>query len=201
MTLRRAKARCVAIFTFVLGVFAGLPAAPQTGPQLIITMNLAGQVKDVGSYYIAFNVDETILLGPQADSRNWTHYILYRGGRFFFGTIPRVPFRPFGFESIRPPVPYPFGQLLPDRRTIRVRIAVADLRVGATPPRRIKVNFVTVDETLRPLDALGKGADDPLGFVTLDLQRDVYTTVTDPEGDCPDPAFDITGGDIQVGWP
>lgn len=179
------------------------PAAlAQVGPQLIVTVTFVDRVKQTGgAYYIAFNVDESILVGPQSDSTHWTHYVRFHGGRFFFGRVPLTPFRPFGFESIRPPEPYPFGQLLPDGRALRVRVALNRLQPGSTPIAQVKVNVVTVDDHLRPFDALGRGADDRFGFVRVDLRRDTYRPLTDPSGDARDPAFDISGGDIQVTTP
>src|SRR5438128_7585956 len=193
--------RTVAIASLVVLVLAA-PARAQVGTQLVVTRNLAGQVKLTGgSYYIAFTIDDSILNGPQSDSSNWTHYVLYRQGRFFFGRVPPAPFRPFGFEAIRPPTPYPYGEVSPDRRSLRVRVALADLQTGPTLPLKIKVNFVTVDENLHPIDALGSGATDKFGFVTLDLRKDTFLTITDPTGDATDPSFDITGGSLQVTAP
>ena len=193
--------RTVAVAALVAVVLAG-SASAQVGTQLIVTMNLAGPVKLTGgSYYIAFTIDDSILTGPQSDSSNWTHYVLYRQGRFFFGRVPPAPFRPFGFEAIRPPTPYPYGDVSPDRRSLRVRVALADLQTGPTLSLKIKVNFVTVDENLRSIDALGSGAGDRFGFVTLDLRKDTFLTIIDPTGDAPDPSFDITGGSIQLTTP
>ena len=193
--------RTVAIALLVALVLVG-PAHAQVGTQLVVTMNLAGPVKLTGgSYYIAFTVDDSILTGPQSDSSNWTHYVLYRQGRFFFGRVPPAPFRPFGFEAIRPPAPYSYGEVSPDRKSLRVRVALAELQSGSTPPLKIKVNLVTVDENLHPIDALGSGAGDRFSFVTFDLRKDTFLTITDPTGDAPDPAFDITGGSLQVTAP
>ena len=193
--------RTVAIAALVALVLVG-PASAQVGTQLIVTMNLAGPVKLTGgSYYIAFTVDDSILTGPQSDSSNWTHYVLYRQGRFFFGRVPPAPFRPFGFEAIRPPTPYPYGEVSPDRKSLQVRVALTDLQTGPTLPLKIKVNFVTVDENLHPIDALGAGAGDRFGFVTLDLRKDTFLTLIDPTGDASDPSFDITGGSIQLTTP
>ena len=193
--------RTVAIALLVALVLVG-PAHAQVGTQLVVTMNLAGPVKlSGGSYYVAFTVDDSILTGPQSDSSNWTHYILYRQGRFFFGRVPPAPFRPFGFEAIRPPTPYPYGEVSPDRKSLRVRVALADLQTGPTLPLKIKVNFVTVDENLRPIDALGSGAGDRFGFVTFGLRKDTFLTITDPTGDSADLSFDITGGSIQLTTP
>src|SRR2546427_5858871 len=193
--------RTIAVASLVVLVLAA-PAHAQVGTQLVVTMNLAGPVKLTGgSYYIAFTVDDSILTGPQSDSSNWTHYILYRQGRFFFGRVPPAPFRPFGFEAIRPPAPYSYGEVSPDRKSLQVRVALTDLQTGPTLPLKIKVNFVTVDDQLRPLDALGQGATDKFGFVTLDLRRETFLTLSDPAGDTSDAAFDITGGTLQVTAP
>ncbi|MDR7465325.1 MAG: hypothetical protein QN209_11655, partial [Armatimonadota bacterium] len=154
-----------------------------------------------GSYYIPFTVDESILRGPQPDSTNWTHYVLLRGGRFFFGRVPSVPYRPFGFEAIRPPEPFFFGELLPDGRTIRARVPLGSLQTDTVPPSRVKVNVVTVDDNQHPLDALGPGARDIFGFVTLEVPRDTFVTFTDPVGDAPLPSFDIVSGDIRLAVP
>ncbi len=196
--------RLTAILPFIVALAAsGAPPGvlAQAGPQLVITVNFADRIRPAGgAYYIAFNVDDSILLGPQPDSTNWQHYVVLRGGRFFFGTVPPAPYRPFGFETIRPPEPYAYGQILPDGRTMRVQVALSALQ--ATPSlRQVKINIVTVDDLLRPIDALGRGSDDRFGFVTLNLLRDTYVTFTDPVRDAREPAFDITGGDIQVTTP
>lgn len=191
------------VFALAIMLAAGpTPTRAQVGPQLLITMNLAGPVKeDGGEYFIAFNVDNTILLGPRSDSSYWTHYVLYRGNRFFFGQVPAAPSKPFDFLTIRPPQPYLFGQVFPDGRSIRVSVGLADLGVNPGLPGRIKVNFLTVDEHLKPLDTLGRGLGDPFGFVTLDLRKDTYVTITHAPRSCPDPAFCIMGGDIRVTTP
>lgn len=181
---------------------AGGSARAQVGRQVIVTMQLAAQAKAAGgAYFIAFTVDDTILAGPEADSTNWTHYVMYRGGRFLFGRVPAAPFRPFEFVAIRPPTPFVPGQVLAGGKTLRARVALSDLQGPAAPAARLKLNFVTVDDQLRPLDALGQGATDRFGFVTVDLRRDTYVPVADRAGDAPDPAFDIVGGDIQLGTP
>ena len=193
--------RTVAIASLVVLVLAA-PARAQVGTQLVVTMNLAGPVKLTGgSYYIAFTIDDSILAGPQSDSSNWTHYVLYRQGRFFFGRVPPAPFRPFGFEAIRPPAPYSYGEVSPDRKSLRVRVALAELQTGSTPPLKIKVNFVTVDDNLHAIDALGASATDRFGFVTLDLRRQTNVVVTNPVRDTLDPAFHIIGGSIETAIP
>ncbi|MCL6499579.1 MAG: hypothetical protein K6U07_06100, partial [Firmicutes bacterium] len=115
----------------------------QTGLQLVVTVAFSGPIRPAGgAYYIPFTVDESILRGPQPDSTNWTHYVLLRGGRFFFGRVPTLPYRPFGFEAIRPPEPFFFGEVLPDGRTIRARVPLASLQTDTLPPSRVKVNVV-----------------------------------------------------------
>lgn len=174
----------------------------QAGPQLVITVLFAGPVRPSGgAYYIPFTVDESILRGPQPDSTNWTHYVLLRGGRFFFGWVPTIPYRPFGFEAIRPPEPFLFGELLPDGRTIRARVPLSSLQMDTLPPSRVKVNVVTVDDNQQPLDALGPGARDAFGFVTLEVPRDTFVAFTDPVGDAPQPSFDIVSGDVRLTVP
>jgi len=174
----------------------------QTGLQLVVTVAFSGPIRPAGgAYYIAFTVDESILRGPQPDSTNWTHYVLLRGGRFFFGRVPAVPYRPFGFEAIRPPEPFFFGEVLPDGRTIRARVPLASLQTDTLPPGRVKVNVVTVDDNLQPLDALGPGARDIFGFVTVEVPRDTFVTFNDPVGDTPQPSFDIVSGDIRLTVP
>src|SRR5256885_17090031 len=150
--------RIIALASLVtLVLFASVHA--QVGTQLVVTMNLAGPVKLTGgSYYIAFTVDDSILTGPQSDSSNWTHYVLYRQGRFFFGRVPPAPFRPFAFEAIRPPGPYSYGEVSPDRKSLQVRVALTDLQTGPTLPLKIKVTFGTANENLRPISAVGPGA-------------------------------------------
>lgn len=180
-----------------------VPAAAQSGPQLTITVRLAGTVQDRGgAYYVAFTVSDSLLAGPQPDSTNWTHYVVYRNGRFFFGTVPAITVpQPFGFVAIRPPAPFIYGQVLPDRQALRITVALADLGIGRASSGRLKVNFVTVDEQNRGLDALGPGANDRLGFVLMETRRELFKTVRDPRGDCPDPNFDLLGGELQITTP
>src|SRR5256712_9144465 len=110
--------RTVAVAALVALVLAG-PAAAQVGTQLIVTINLAGPVKLTGgSYYIAFTIDDSILTGPQSDSSNWNHYVLYRQGRLLFQPVPPAPFRPFRFEAVQPPTPYPYREGSPDQKSL-----------------------------------------------------------------------------------
>ncbi|MGQ0548315.1 MAG: hypothetical protein ACT4PY_01410 [Armatimonadota bacterium] len=177
-------------------------AGAQAGAQLVITMAVAGTLQDRGgTYYIAMTVSDSLLAGPQPDSTNWTHYVAYRQGRFFFGTVPPTVTQPFGFYAIRPPAPFLYGQASADRRTLRVSVPLTDLQVSASVPSRVLINFVTVNDSNRTLDALGPGASDRLGFVTVELRRDLFMTVRDPQGDAPDPNFDITGGEIRIATP
>jgi len=180
-----------------------VPIFAQTGQQLVVTMRLAGAVQDKGgAYYIAFTVSDSLLAGPQPDSTNWTHYVVYRDGRFFFGTVPAATTaQPFGFVAVRPPAPFIYGQVLPDRQTLRVNLPLVDLGMSSVSQGRLKVNFVTVDDQNRALDALGPGANDRLGFVIMETRRELFKTVRDPRGDCPDPNFDILGGEIQITTP
>lgn len=182
---------------------AWVPAAAQSGPQVVITMAVVGTIQDQGgAYYIAFTVSDSLLAGPHPDSTNWTHYVVYRGGRFFFGTVPPATAQPFAFTLARPPVPFPYGQVLPDRRALQVSVPLVDLRTGPALPGRFMVNFVTTDENNRPLDALGMGAADRLGFVTVTVGRDVYVPVRPPRGGTrPDPNFALAGGEIQITTP
>jgi len=178
------------------------PLGAQSGPQIVITMSVAGTIQDRGgAYYIAFTVSNSLLAGPQPDSTYWTHYVVYRDGRFFFGTVPPVTAQPFGFTAIRPPAPFLFGQVLPDRRSLRVRVPLTSLQMGPSLPTRLMVNFVTVDDANRPLDALGGGVSDRFGFVTLDLRRDLFVTIRPPRGNRPDSNFALQGGEIQVMMP
>src|SRR3989442_10078233 len=125
--------RIVAVAALVALALVG-PASAQVGTQLIVTMNLAGPVKLTrGSYYIAFTIDDSILTGPQSDSSNWTHYVLYRQGRFSFGRVPPAPFRPFGFEAIKPPTPYPYGEVSPDRKRPTARLAPGSRKTPCVP--------------------------------------------------------------------
>lgn len=195
------KWACVLLTVVIVGVMTH-GAGAQAGAQLVITMTLAGTFQDRGgTYYIAIAVTDSLLAGPQPDSTNWTHYVAYREGRFFFGVVPPITTQPFGFYAIRPPAPFLFGQASADRRTVRVSIPLTDLQVSPSIPSRVLVNFVTVDDSNRTIDALGPGASDRFGFVTVELRRDLFMTVRDPQGDAPDPNFDIVSGEIRVATP
>ncbi len=192
---------CIILTVVMLGAMAPRAGA-QAGAQLVITMTVAGTLQDRGgTYYIAMTVSDSLLAGPQPDSTNWTHYVAYREGRFFFGIVPPMITQPFGFFAIRPPVPFLFGQVSSDRKSMRVSIPIADLQVGPSPPTRVMVNFVTVDDSNRVIDALGQGASDRLGFVTVELRRDLFMTVRARQGDASDPNFHIIGGEIRVTTP
>lgn len=186
----------------IIAVLAA-PTSAQTGQQLVVTMRVAGTIQDKGgAYYIAFTVSDSLLAGPQPDSTNWTHYVVYRDGRFFFGTVPVVATaQPFGFVAVRPPAPFIYGQALPDRQTLRISLPLVDLGISPASLGRIKINFVAVDDQNRALDALGPGANDRLGFVIMETRRELFKTVRDPRGDCSDPNFDILGGEIQITTP
>lgn len=191
------------ILTTVMLAASAPRAEAQAGAQIVITMTVAGTLQDRGgTYYLAMTVSDSLLAGPQPDSTNWTHYVAYREGRFFFGIVPpMVTTSPFGFFGVRPPAPFLFGQVSPDRKTLRVSVPLTDLQVSASLPSRVLVNFVTVDDANRTLDALGQGASDRLGFVTVELRRDLFMTVRDPQGDAADPNFDILGGEIRIATP
>lgn len=186
----------------ILAVALLAPASAQSGPQVFVTVIVMGAVQDQGgAYYVAFSVNDSLLAGPQPDSTNWTHYVVYRGGRFQFGTVPPTATEPFSFVAIRPPVPFLYGQVMPDRKALRASVPLADLRTGPALPRRFMVNFVTVDDTFRPLHALGLGVHDRFGFVTVDATRALFYTVPAPRGPRPDPNFAIAGGEIRLSTP
>lgn len=195
--------RLMALVAGALVPLLAMSAAGQSGPQVVITLSVMGAIQDQGgAYYIAFAVNDSLLAGPQPDSTNWTHYVVYRGGRFLFGTVPPAVTQPFGFIVIRPPVPFLHGQVLPGRRAIRVTVPLADLRLGSALPGRFMVNFVTTDDSNRPLDALGLGSADRFGFVTVTVGRDVYVRVKPPRGEARlDPNFAIAGGEIEIRSP
>lgn len=180
------------------------PAArAQAGPQVVVTMTLAGPARESGAaYYIAFTVSDALLAGPQPDSMNWTHYVVYREGRFGFGVVPQTTLQPFGFTAVRPPVPFPFGQVLQGGRALRAAIPLSSLQLGAGLPQRFMVNFVVTDGANRPQHALGLGRDDRFGFVTVEVRREPFVRVPAPRGDRPaDPSLTITGGEIQITTP
>lgn len=191
----------ILLLGLALALFAQAAAA-QSGQQLVIRVSFAAPVKATGgSYYIAFAISDSLLAGPQPDSTNWTHYVIYRDGRFFFGVVPITAARPYGFEAVRPPVPFADGMLLEDRRAVRVTVPLSILRTGASLPTRLMANVVTLDSSGRPADALGPGASDRLGFVTMDLRRDLVVQLRDPKGDCADPSLDILSGEMVVATP
>src|SRR3989440_10930184 len=102
--------RTIAIAALVALVLAG-PASAQVGTQLIVTMNLAGPVKLTGgSYYIAFTIDDSILTGPQSDSTNWTHYVLYRQVGFLLLPVAPAPFPPVRFVAVQAHTPCPYWE-------------------------------------------------------------------------------------------
>lgn len=200
------RLRVILLAAVLVGALWAAPVVPlraQAGPQVIIGLSVMGTIQDRGgAYYIAFTVGDALLAGPQPDSTNWTHYVVYREGRFFFGTVPPAAAQPFSFVVVRPPAPFIYGQVLPDRKALRVSVPLTFLQVGPALPRRFMVNFVTTDEANRPLDALGMGADDRLGFVTVTVGQDVYVPIRVVRiGSRLDPNFTIAGGEIQMTTP
>lgn len=191
----------------ILIALAASPAAAQfPGTPLVITMRVDGSVLRPGhSYYVAFSTDPSLLAGPRPDSTGWTHYLLLRDGRFYFGTVPQNRIGPFGFEQARSPVPYVFGQILDGGRGVQFTVNSGDLQAPSGPPVTIvKVNFVTLGADARvQSDALGPGNSDPVGYVSFDVRRDVFVPVTDPRGDeTPrNPDLDVVGGEIRIGLP
>ncbi|MDR7400115.1 MAG: hypothetical protein QN144_12510 [Armatimonadota bacterium] len=188
----------------VVVLFVGAAVAAQTdGRLLTVRVYLAGEVDDgpqAGYYYVAFSTLPGLLTGPTPTGENWTHYALYYRGRFYFASRRTLDLPPSLFRTTLPPEPYTRGNVSPDRRVLSVDVplqALWSLRGGQDP---IKVNVVTADRWYRPVDALGKGPDDPLGFVSFDPQREVLVRVQAPAGNAP-PSYDVVGAELRVWVP
>lgn len=167
---------------------------------VVVAVQLEGTVQAEGYYYVAFGSQEGFLRGPEPDGEGWAAYVLLHRDRFFLGTVTSVDPPPRLFRFARPPEPYTRGTLARDRRTWQVELPLTALAVSGRPPRSVKVNVVTADPDRRVLDALGSGAEDRVGFVTVDLQREVYRAFADPKGDAP-PGYDLVGGSVTVKVP
>lgn len=180
------RIRLVLLCVIVLAVALG-SAVAQPVHVLVVTLSVAGTIQqgpDAGNYYIAFSTLPGMLRGPEPDGTGWTHYVLFQRGRFFFAPVRAIG--PPPFRVTLPPQPYTRAWVMPDQKTLRVELPLnllAAPRGGAV--RQIKINAVTTDPTNRPYDALGRGPDDPLGWVTFDLTRDLFRRWEQPQGRAP----------------
>lgn len=193
----------ISLCLFVLGMTA--PAAGQVSRMLVVTATVAGTIQDgpgAGNYYIAFSTLPGVLAGPEPTGDGWTHYVLYQRGRFFFAAMRSIDLPPSPFRTTLPPEPYYRGSVSADRKTLRVEIPLTLFATqGSTQEtRQIKINVVTTDPTNRPLDALGRGPADPLGFVTFDLERELFRRFQAPSGNAP-PDYDVIEGTVTVTVP
>jgi hypothetical protein len=170
---------------------------------LVVEVRFAGAVQDgpeAGNYYIALSTAPGLLSGPTPTGENWTHYVLYQRGRFFFARVRSMDLPRSLFRTTLPPEPYPRGRIGPDRRTIMVDLPLVLLDPSGRLVGPIKLNVVTTDRWNRPLDALGRGPDDPLGFVSFDPDRELFRRVEAPSGNAP-PSYDIVGVTITLQVP
>lgn len=168
----------------------------------VVSFTVAGKIQDgpqAGYYYVAFGSGDGFLRGPEPDGEGWAVYVLFHRGRFYLGRAEPADPSPVLFRFLRPPQPYTRGAVSLDRQGLVVELPLAELSSG-TALRAVKVNVVTLDGDRRKLDALGRGADDRLGFVTLDLVREVYRPFFDPRGDAPED-YDIVQGTVSVKVP
>lgn len=193
----------VLVSLLVLGMT--VPAAGQATRLLVVTATVAGTVQDgaaAGNYYIAFSTQPGLLTGPEPTGENWTHYVLYQRGRFFFAAMRSIDQPPFLFRTTLPPEPYTRGTVSPDRKTLRVEIPLGlfSPQGRAQEVRVIKINAVTTDPTNRPLDALGRGAQDALGFVSFDVVRELFRRFEAPAGNAP-ADYDIVELTVSVQVP
>ncbi len=187
----------------LLLALAGGAVASADGRLLAARVYLAGPVDDgpeAGYYYVAFSTLPGLLSGPAPSGENWTHYALYYRGRFFFAARRTVDLPPALFRTTLPPEPCNCGNVGPDRRSLLVEVPLR--RLVETGPLRgpIKVNAVTTDRWNRPLDAMGRGPQDPVGFVTFDLARDLVVRREAPAGNAP-PSYDIVGLEVTLRVP
>jgi hypothetical protein len=188
-------------FVAVLATSAALAGAAVPDPRwVVVTVTLEGTVQPEGHYYVAFGNQEGFLRGPEPDGEGWVVYTLLHRERFYLGSVASFDPPPRLFRFTRPPEPYTRASLSQDRRGWQVEVPLRLLAVDGRPPRSVKVNVVAADPDRRVLDALGRGADDRVGFVTLDLQREVYRAFTDERGDAP-PGYDVVAGTVAVRIP
>lgn len=180
---------------------AVLAAAAVPDPRwVVVSVQVDGTVQPDGHYYVAFGNQDGFLRGPEPDGEGWAAYVLLHRDRFYLGTLAGSDPPPRLFRFTRPPEPYTRAALARDRRGWQVEVPLGLLAADGRPPRQVKVNVVAADGDRRVLDALGRGAEDRIGFVTLDLQREVYRAFVDEKGDAP-PGYDIVGGTVTVKVP
>jgi len=189
-------------FLLVLALATGA-AAQADGRLLVVRVHLNGPVDDgpeAGRYFVAFSTLPGLLTGPTPSGENWTHYALYHRGRFFFAARRTVDLPPFLFRTTLPPEPCNCGSVSPDRRSLSVEIPLSRLADSGRLQGLIKINVVTTDQWYRPLDALGRGIEDSLGFVSFDPARDVVVRREAPAGGAP-PAYDVVAVEITLRAP
>lgn len=182
------RSTCFFLCIILLAVAVG-SAVAQPSRVFVVGLAVAGTIQqgpDAGNYYIAFSTQPGLLVGPEPTGRGWTHYVLFQRGRFFFAAIRTIDQPPFLFRTTLPPQPYTRAAVGPDQKTIRVELPLNLLAPpGGGTLEQIKINAVTTDPTNRPYDALGRGPDDPFGFVTFDLTRDLFRRWEQPRGRAP----------------
>ncbi|MDR7579448.1 MAG: hypothetical protein QN145_11795 [Armatimonadota bacterium] len=189
------------VLAAVLASSAALAAAAVPDPRWVaVSVSLEGTVQPEGHYYVAFGNQEGFLRGPEPDGEGWVVYVLLHRDRFYLGTVTGSDPPPRLFRFARPPEPYSRGTVAQDRRGWQVEVPLQRLLVDGRPPRWVKVNVVAADGDRRVLDALGRGSEDRVGFVTVDLQREVYRAFSDEKGDAP-PGYDLVGGSVTVRVP
>ncbi len=188
---------------FALVALVSAAVAQPDGRLVAVRVQLAGAVEDgpeAGRYYVAFSTVPGLLSGPTPTGENWTHYALYYRGRFFFAARRTVDLPPSLFQTTLPPEPCNCGTVSPDRRSLLVEVPLRRLADSGPLPGRVKVNVVTTDRWNRPLDALGRGLQDLVGFVTFDLSRDLVVRQEARAGNAP-PAYDVVGVEVTVRVP
>jgi hypothetical protein len=203
------RAVCVGVVLSLFALGVAVPATGQASRVLVVTATVAGTIQDgpgAGNYYIAFSTRPGVLAGPEPTGEGWTQYVLYQRGRFFFAGMRSIDLPRSSFRTTLPPEPYDRGSVSGDRKTMRVELPLAlfsaqgRVQGMVAEIRQIKINVVTTDPTNRPLDALGRGPTDPLGFVTFDLERELFRRFEAPSGNAP-PDYDVIEGTVTVTVP
>ncbi|MDR5709698.1 MAG: hypothetical protein QN140_07730, partial [Armatimonadota bacterium] len=150
--------RAIAVWSLIVVLALATGAAAQgDGRLLTVRVHLADSVDDgpqAGRYYVAFSTLPGLLIGPAPSGENWTHYVLYSRGRFFFASRRTVDLPPFLFRTTLPPEPCNCGSVSPDRRSLSVEVSLSRLAEGSRLQGPVKINVVTTDRYSRPLDAL-----------------------------------------------
>jgi len=172
----------------LLGCASGGGGGEFNPTKVIVTMSVLGQITFDAHYFIAFDTSENIISGPQGDGRNWTDYIELKNMTFYIG------------KDLEEAQTYTGEADIIGTNGLRVEVPFTALVEEEGKLTSLKINLVTSQKSVPPLavDALGEGVPQEGGYIKVDLSSPLPISISDPQGDCNDPDFDIISGEIEL---